>query len=173
LESIENLARRMNLEVSMGDLRIQEIQANAEQAEALGLPEESPLIQVSRVILARGRPVAYLVDILPEDVLTPQDLQQGFTGSVLDLLLLRGSPRLARSVTEVRANPASGEVGRLLEIQRGDVLLMFVAKLYSADEQVVDYSTSYFLPGYFRFQIVRRVGEIYTLNEPSKELHHD
>jgi len=166
LESIETIAHRLGLEVSMGDLRIQEIQANAEQAEALNLSEGSPLIHVSRVIQARGRPVAYLVDILPEDVLTPEDLRQGFTGSVLDLLLMRGSPRLARSVAEVRAYSASGEVGRLLEIQRGDVLLMFSACLYSADERVVDYSSSYFLPGYFRFQIVRRVGQF----RPSGEI---
>lgn len=166
LESIESIAHRIGLEVSMGDLRIQEIQADAEQAEALNLPEGTPLIHIGRVIEARGRPVAYLVDILPEDVLTPEDLQQGFTGSVLDLILMRGSPRLARSVAEVRAYSASGEVGRLLEIQRGDVLLMFSARLYSVDDRVVDYSSSFFLPGYFRFQIVRRVGEVSPLGSP-------
>lgn len=172
LESIETNARRIGLEVTMGDLRIQEIKADAEQAEALTVPEGTPLIRVGRVISASGRPVAYLVDILPEDVLTPEDLNHGFTGSVLDLLLMRGSPRLARSVAEVRAYSASGEVGRLLEIQRGDVLLMFSAKLYSVDEKVVDYSSSYFLPGYFRFQIVRRVGEFRPAGEPLKENAH-
>lgn len=160
LESIESQAHRIGLDVSMGDLHIETICASAEQAEALGTAENTELVQVSRVILTGDRPVAYLVDILPEDILTPDDLQQGFTGSVLDLLLRRGTARLAHSVAEVRAVAVSAEIARSLEIQRGDVLLEFVARLYTMDERVIDYSLSYFLPGYFRFQVVRRVGEI-------------
>ncbi len=49
-------------------------------------------------------------------------------------------------------------VARALGIQRGDVLLRFTADLYSTTGQIVDYSFSYFLPGYFRFHVVRRVG---------------
>ncbi len=160
LESIESLARRIGLDVSMGDVHIETVCANPEQAEALGLPEGAQLVQVRRVILTDNRPVAYLVDLLPEDLMAQEDLQQGFTGSVLDLLLHKGDPKLVRSVAEVRAAAASAEIARSLEIQRGDVLLEFVAKLYALEERVVDYSLSYFLPGYFRFQIVRRVGEI-------------
>jgi GntR family transcriptional regulator len=33
-----------------------------------------------------------------------------------------------------------------------------VATLYSANGAVVDYSHSYFLPGHFRFHVVRRIG---------------
>jgi GntR family transcriptional regulator len=159
LESIESLAHRSGLDVSMGDLHINKVQAGIEEAEALGVPLGTALIQVLRVIQTESRPVAYLVDTLPEDILTTEDLSQGFTGSVLDLLLQRGSPKLHRSVAEIRAAAATPEIARLLEIQRGDVLLMFSARLLSMDDQVVDYSLSYFLPGYFRFEVVRRVGE--------------
>ncbi len=158
LESIENLANRIGLQVSMGDLHIELIQANAEQAQALGAEEGAALVRVSRVILADDRPVAYLVDILPEDILTPNDLRQGFTGSVLDLLLKRGAPSLANSYTKINAEAASSEAARALEIQRGDVLLKLTAQLYSAEGRVVDYSHSLFLPGYFHFHVVRRIG---------------
>jgi GntR family transcriptional regulator len=160
LESIESLAHRSGLDVSMGALHINTVAASEEEAKVLGVPLATSLIQVLRVILTDDRPVAYLVDTLPEDVLSADDLKQGFTGSVLDMLLRRGSPQLHRSVAEVRAAAASPEIARLLEIQRGDVLLMFSARLYSIEDRVVDYSLSYFLPGYFRFQVVRRVGEI-------------
>jgi GntR family transcriptional regulator len=49
-------------------------------------------------------------------------------------------------------------VARKLGIQRGDVLLRFIAYLYTSAGRVVDYSFSDFLPGYFRFHVVRRVG---------------
>ena len=157
LQSIEALANKIELDVSMGDLRISKISASKEQADALQIESGSPLIRVSRVILADDRPVAYLVDILPEDFLSPVELQEGFTGSVLDFLLKRGRPPLATSMTEIKSVAATASIARALEIQRGDVLLMFEASLFSEQGAIVDYSSSYFLPGYFRFHVVRRV----------------
>ncbi len=157
LESIETLAKRMNLRVSMGDLQIDHLIADETRAEALHVLQGSPLVQVTRVINAENRPVAYLVDLLPEEHLSPADLQDGFTGSVLDQLLRRPTLKLVESKTDIRAVSASPEIARALQIQRGDVLLLFVAQLYAADGSVVDYSYSYFLPGYFRFHVVRRV----------------
>jgi GntR family transcriptional regulator len=53
---------------------------------------------------------------------------------------------------------ATADVGKPLEIQRGDVLLQFISKLFTGEGRVVDYSLSYFIPGYFNFHVVRRVG---------------
>ncbi len=158
LESIETLANEINLNVTMDDLQVNQPSASEEQAEALGIPVGDPLVQVSRVIRTEGRAVAYLVDTLPQDILSPADLEHGFTGSVLDLLLKRGTPQLENSKTEIRVVAAAAEIARDLEIQRGDVLLLFVAYLYAKGGRVVDYSFSYFLPGYFRFHVIRRVG---------------
>jgi len=158
LESIETLAEKIHLKVTMGALQVIPMEANENQATELGVSIGSPLIEVRRVILAERRPVAYLIDLLPQDVLSPEDLKADFTGSVLDLLLQRGMPPLAHSRTEISAVSAQSEIARALEIQRGDVLLSFRAHLFSTDGRVVDYSTSYFLPGYFRFHVMRSVG---------------
>ena len=157
LESIETLAKRILLEVSMGALQVNQVKANSIMAVSLQVEEGAQLVQIARVIEAERRPVAYLVDTLPEDILTGADLQQGFTGSVLDLLLQRGSLPLSTSRAEIQAVAASPEIAHLLEIQRGDVLLMFSAQLFTSTGRVVDYSLSYFLPGYFQFHVVRRV----------------
>jgi GntR family transcriptional regulator len=92
------------------------------------------------------------------DILAASDIQIGFTGSVLDLLMRGGNPKLTQSRTEINAIGATSEVARSLQVQRDDVLLHFAAQLYSDVGRVVDYSISYFLPGYFRFHVVRRVG---------------
>jgi len=76
---------------------------------------------------------------------------------VLDLLLERGDSPLANSRCEICAVAATQEVARALAIQRGDALLKFVSRLYTVDGKVVDYSYSYFLPGYFRFHVVREL----------------
>ena len=158
LESIETLAERIGLPVTMGELKVKRLPANEDEARVLGLMPGLEVITISRVILAEGRAVAYLVDILPGESLREDELLVGFTGSVLDLLLQRGTPDLLTSRTEINAVTASVEAARSLGIQRGDVLLRFIATLYATGGQVVDYSFSYFLPGYFRFHVVRRVG---------------
>lgn len=159
LESIERLAKRINLDVSLGEYVVQQIRASEDQAAMLGVKPGDTLVKVVRVIIAENRPVAYLEDVLPEDVLSPAELNERFSGSVLDLLISRGQPELVSSFTEIRAVPATPELARALEIQRGDTLLLFVARLYDASNRVVDYSHSYFLPGYFRFHVVRKVAK--------------
>ncbi|HEX7620357.1 MAG TPA: GntR family transcriptional regulator [Anaerolineales bacterium] len=158
LESIGTIAKRSGLTVRMGELQIQKIAADEELAEMLNLEEKAELTRVARIIYTDNRPIAYLVDTLPVDILPSDELQSGFTGSVLDLLLSRGVPKLIQSRTEIKAMGASSEVARALQIQRDDVLLHFAAQLYAEESRVVDYSISYFLPGYFRFHVVRRVG---------------
>jgi GntR family transcriptional regulator len=109
------------------------------------------------VILADEHPVAYLVDILPVDVLSPDEVENGFNGSVLDLLLKRGKPQLINSHCEIAAVAVAADIARALNIQRGDSLLHFRSRLFSVEGKVVDYSLSYFLPGYFRFHVVRQL----------------
>ncbi|MFA5873982.1 MAG: GntR family transcriptional regulator [Anaerolineales bacterium] len=158
LESIETIAQRSGLTVRMGELQVQQVAADEGLAAVLNLKVGADLTRVARIIFTDQRPIAYLVDTLPMDILAVDELQSGFTGSVLDLLLRRGDPKLIQSRTEIKAIGATSEVARALQIQREDVLLHFAAQLYSEDSRVVDYSISYFLPGYFRFHVVRRVG---------------
>ena len=158
LESIETIAERSGLTVRMGELQVRQIVADEGLAGVLNLPVGADLTRIERIIFTDHRPIAYLVDTLPADILAVDGLQSGFTGSVLDLLLRRGDPKLSQSRTEIKAIGATSEVARALQIQREDVLLHFAAQLYSEDSRVVDYSISYFLPGFFRFHVVRRVG---------------
>lgn len=158
LESIETLSKRIGLEVSMGDYLIDHRITNEEYAKALSIDPHDQVLLISRVIQAEGRPVAYLIDILPDEILSKDELVGDFSGSMLDLLLKRGSPTLASSRCEINAVQAEPDVAKALKIQRGDVLLRFIAYLYSTNGKVVDYSYSYFLPGYFNFHVIRRVG---------------
>jgi len=157
LESLETMARRLNLKVSDSDLQIDRIYADQEIADGLKLPLATELIRIRRVIRADGRPVAYLDDTLPEEFLNPEELPSDFNGSVLDFLIARGDP-LTISRSAISAIGATPEVARALEIQREDVLLKITSQLYVANGNVVDYTVSSFIPGYFNFHVIRRVG---------------
>ena len=157
LESIETMAQRLNLAVSVSDLNIEQIDAHEDYALGLGVEIGTCLTRVRRVMRADTRPVAYLIDVLPDSVLRLHDLPEGFNGSVLDFLIERGDDlRISRAA--ISATNATAEVAKALEIQRGDVLLQFVSQIYTADGKTVDYTMSYFIPGYFNFHVVRRIG---------------
>jgi GntR family transcriptional regulator len=157
LESIDTMARRRNLAVTVSDLDVERVDADAEHAEELGVKVGTCVTRVRRVMRADTRPVAYLIDTLPEEVLKMDDLPHDFDGSVLDFMLERGDDlRISRAA--ISAANATADVAKALEIQRGDVLLKFVSQIYSSDGKILDYTFSYFIPGYFNFHVVRRIG---------------
>jgi GntR family transcriptional regulator len=158
LESLLNQAARKKQDIRVGPSSMIERTATEEEAEALHLNPGDEVLQVSWVMETSDRPVAYLVDVLPAGLFEIKDFRQRFQGSVLDLLMQRRDFSLTTSRTDLGVVAASTEVARALGIQRGDVILCFEARLFTSEGRVVDYSHSYYLPGYFRFHVVRRVG---------------
>jgi GntR family transcriptional regulator len=162
LESIETQAEKIGLKVKMGAFEISEIRSNSEIAKKLEISEKASLMKISRVILTEDGPVAYLEDILPFGILDSGMLNSQFTGSVLDLLIQNGNPPLSLSKTEISAIHAPTDVAKALNVQRGDTMLLLNAVLYNEEGDPIDYSYSYFLPGYFRLHIIRKIGGVNT-----------
>lgn len=163
LESLDSIAERIGLEVSVADLDIKICDCSDDTRERLNLDSETTLTCISRTIYAENRPIAYLVDKVVSDFLKPDEIPDDFHGSVLDLFLERGKPMLGDSRCEINAVPADSQLAKALNIQRGDPLLEFDSVLYTVDGQPIDISKSYFLPGYFRFHVVRKVKTHHTI----------
>ncbi len=157
LESIEAMARRSGQPYSVRGLRVENIAAEEEQAKLFHLPVGAALTRVERVIYIQERPVSYLVDVLPANILQPADFGDSFGGSVLELLWKREDLSLSHSQAEISAVGAAPEVARSLQIQRDDVLLLFQEYLYAQENRLVNCAWSYFLPGYFKFRITQRL----------------
>ena len=157
LESLDTMAHRKNLQTTVSDLHIDQVDADKDAAAGLAISEGTRLTRIRRVIRADSRPVAYLIDILPVDILKQSELPDGFNGSVLDFMITRGD-KLTVSRAAISATNATAEVAKALEIQRGDVLLQFISQLHSGAGKIVDHTASYFIPGYFNFHVVRRIG---------------
>jgi len=160
LESIETLADRIGLDVTMGDSKIIYTQADEKLTRKLNLAPGETIVDIRRVILTDDIPVAYLIDILPKHVINQETLKNQFSGSVLDLIIKVGQPRLSISKTEISAVHAQPVVAKALDIQRGDTLLQLEALLFDDERNPIDFSYSYFIPGYFRLHIIRKIGGI-------------
>lgn len=158
LESLDRLAHRLNLPTRMTDLAVQTKAADAKEAAGLGLNTGAMVLTISRTIYVGQVPVAFLTDVLPTGIVTQEETET-FSGSVLDLLLTRGDPSLGVSKTALTAESADGQLARHLGVQRGTPLLHFEAVLYTAEGKAIDHSHSHFVPGFFKFHVVRKVGK--------------
>ena len=157
LESIHTLADRIELPVQMGGFNLNYREPTEDETRMLDIQKGLMVHEVTRVVKADDRPVAYLIDVVPENKISVESIKINFNGSVLDLLDDNSDVSLTTSRTEISAVAAPPEIAKALGIQRGDVLLYFEAMLFTKEGEVVDISTSYFLPGYFIFHVVRLV----------------
>ncbi len=164
LESLEHIASRMGLQTHMGELKIEERLPNPDEATALECGPEERVLSVERIIQVGAKPVAYLWDVVPARYLDAAELDNNFQGSVLDIFIKRGHPKLAYSYTRLASVGADARLARQLDMPRRTPLLRLEARLYTEDNQVVDYSISNFVPDYFDFHVIRRIGS-YTENK--------
>ncbi len=158
LESIEHIASRKGLKTEMGKAEIEERAPNPEEIAGLECDPQEQVLSVVRTILIDKKPVAHLWDAVLTKYLRIEDLGEMFHGSILDIFLKRGRPMLTHSYTALAAVAVDRTLAHRLEIPPKTPLLKLEAKLFSQDNIVVDYSISYFVPDYFDFHVIRRIG---------------
>jgi GntR family transcriptional regulator len=155
LESVLELAARQGLRVECTALQVRSISADAEWVKKLQIAPGSPLTSVSRVIAVDGRPVAYMLDIVPASVLSPEDVDDAFTGSVLDLLRQKQGLPIAQAAADIIALNADTLLAERLKVPCGQAVLLLEEIVYDQEGTPVDHSRNYFVPDFFRFHIVR------------------
>lgn len=158
LASLETLARRIGTKTQMGDPAvIEERQPTLREANLLQISPDTLVLAVSRVIKTSERLIAYLIDIVPTNVLCQQDLAKNFRGSVLDVLLRRKDLRLSHSRTDILIESANKEIANKLGVRPGTALHKLEAQLVARDGRVIDYSTSYLVPECFHLHVNRKI----------------
>jgi GntR family transcriptional regulator len=158
LESIEHIANRRGLITQMGRAEIEERSPKPNEIAGLACASDEQVLSVARTILIDKKPIAHLWDVILTKYLRKEDLGDMFRGSVLDIFLKRGRPSLTYSVTKLAAVAANRTLAQELEVPVKSPLLKLEARLFSQDDLVADYSISYFVPDYFDFHVIRRVG---------------
>jgi GntR family transcriptional regulator len=158
LESLDSLAKRTGLETEVRDLEIQPVEVDGRETK-IQFNEEKPVnaLEVSRVIAINGKAVAYLIDLVPGCFLSQSEVKTSIHGSVYDLLAQKRDITLSYSRTDILAVKADEKLAKRLEIARGTALIQLTAQLFDMNEQVVDYSKSFFVPGQFKFHVMRRL----------------
>jgi DNA-binding GntR family transcriptional regulator len=142
---------------------VEAARSTPEEADALELPTGGEVTRVWRVLRFDGETAAWMIDVIPADLMPTEKLTERLTPHqmVLDLLLDEGIP-VAFSEVEISTalldpgHPA----GRSLGLSQPAAALMLTETMYldsavSAEGRPVQWSRNYFLPGKLSLRLVR------------------
>jgi GntR family transcriptional regulator len=165
LETYASIAERLGLKADSEQLRVEAARSAPDEADALELPVNGEVTRVSRVLLLDGETAAWMVDVLPADLVPAGKLQDCLSSRqmVLDLLLDEGIP-VAFSEVEVSTTllDPGGPAGRVLGLDQPAAALLLTETIYldgavSAEGRPVQWSRNYFLPGKLSLRLVRDI----------------
>ena len=167
LETYTVHAERLGLKLDSEDLSIEAVGAGSDEAGVLEIPEGSPLVKVSRVLLVEGKRAAWMVDVVPEDVVGVEEVRERFRpdAMVLDLLVSEGIP-VGFSQMSIEAVMVGAEdyIGRKLDLKALSAALSLTQTMYLADGRPVQWSRDTFLPGNLNLHVVRELFEVRNLS---------
>lgn len=154
-ESVLDLADKSGVHTSYTDLVVSEIPATEEIMRTLGLEPGAKVTSIERIILADGRRVAFMRDITPTDILTLADLNDGFRGSVLDLIRTKQKMQVSRAIARIEAINANLDLARKLDVELGKALIEIEETLFDKNGRPMEFSNNYFISNFFQFNVTR------------------
>ncbi len=155
LESVLTVARRNGFDPQIAGLMMEVMPADETLAEILQLEPGSLITRVARAILVEGTPSSYHEDYLPERTIPAEELD-GFSGSVLDMLVTRLNPPVVQARTEITAMNANLRLCAELGVDEGRALILLKETLYDETGKIVGYSENFFVPDRFRLDVMRK-----------------
>ena len=155
LESVLQLAGRQGMLLGYNNLHVWQGPASVELCDKLQVPADAEVTRVRRVIVTEELPVAYMEDVIPSSVLSADEINGGFEGSVLDLLRQKLDLEIGQAVADIVALNADEHLAEKLGIEPGQALLMLDEVLFDLEGAAVECSQNYFIPQYCRFHVVR------------------
>ena len=156
LESILELAARQGLQVRFEGLEVRQIGADADMGEALQVPPGTELTSVRRAICVDKTPIAYMADFVLSSILSVDEVNGAFNGSVLDLLREKQIVEINQVVAQIVAVTADRTLSERLKVKRGQALLLMEETVFTGGGEIVEFSRNYFVPDHFQFHVVRR-----------------
>ncbi len=156
LESLDQILSRRGTRAPARDIRIVQATADPKAAARLDIPVGSPVILITRTRLVEGIPVTWHLDVIPTDVISFEEMESIFTGSVLDTFRARGHPIISYAHTDILAVEADAQLAQALNVKEGRSLLFLEQVLYDTNNRPVSYERHYYVPGLVRFHVIRR-----------------
>lgn len=131
------------------------VQADADTAEALGIPVGTEVAEIRRIRTADRRPAIYSIDFLPGDIIDSVDQRDRFRGSVYRLLAELGHT-VEHGEAIVAPVLADKDTSRALDVAPGTPLQYLRQVDFDAAGRAVMLSLEWHVPSVIELRVYRR-----------------
>ena len=146
------LTAKAGLSSKLSGLCIDRVAANEEIASHLKVTPGELVVEVARIVEVDELPVAYLIDYIPESIVSVEDLKAGFKDSVIDYFDGQdGRPLISWTQSVIFADRADDVLSRLFDIKPDCFLLRIDGGFYDQDRKLINWSRNHVITEFFRF----------------------
>ena len=137
-------------------IRAWEEGAGERAAALLRIPEGTPMLRVSRVCTADGRPAIYCEDVIEKSLVRGDYTEADLTLPIFHFLQQNCGVYPYLDLTNLRAVPADEKLSEILQVPVGAPLLYMEEVDYDIGGKPVFCSAQYFADGIFRHTVLRK-----------------
>ena len=151
-----DMIRQNGFPPAVASIRSWEEPADARTAAQLRLPAGTPMLRVSRLCTADGRPAVYCEDVFEKSLIRDDYTEEDLRQPIFHFLQQHCGVYPYLDLTDLRAIPADGKLAGILQVPEGFPLLYMEEVDYDIDGKPVFCSAEYFADGIFRHTVMRK-----------------
>lgn len=151
-----DMIRQNGFTPAVASIRSWEEPADTKTAAQLHLPEGTPMLRVSRLCTADGRPAIYCEDVIQKSLIRAEYTEEDLKLPIFHFLQESCGVYPYLDLTDLRAVPADEKLSDLLQVPLGAPLLYMEEVDYDIDGKPVFCSAEYFADGIFRHTVMRK-----------------
>jgi len=151
-----DMIRQSGAVPAVTDVQVLEDTADASTASRLGIEEGTPVLRVSRLCTADGKPAIYCEDVLEKALVNAPYTMEDLQKPIFHFLQQICGIYAYLDLTDLKPVIADAELAQKLQIPVGSPLLFMDEVDYNIDGKPVFCSREYFVDGIFRHTVLRK-----------------
>ncbi|SOB43688.1 GntR family transcriptional regulator [Weissella viridescens] len=128
--------------------------ASTSEQKRLNLPDNAKVLRMERVRYGDGEPIAFEVASIPAELIKDLD-REALTGSLYKTLYDKQDIRVTRAQQTVTAAAVTERVAELLDMRRGDPILVLRQITFDQNDQPFEYVRTQYVGSRFEFFLDR------------------
>lgn len=151
-----DMIRKSGFEAALAAVNFTDGYADQKIAQALHIAEGDPVLRVTRLCTANGRPAIYCEDVIPQYLIKEPYTADDLKKPIFHFLQDKCGVLAYMDLTDIRPMVADGALAEVFQVQAGVPLLNMEEVDFDCDGTPVFYSDQYFADGVFRHTVMRK-----------------
>ncbi|MAT40934.1 MAG: hypothetical protein CL609_01235 [Anaerolineaceae bacterium] len=149
------LIEKNGFQASIQSIFVGQRDAGTEEASVLAIQPGEPVVELKRLFFANQRPVIYVINLIPANLLAVPVEEINGRLSIREILQLYCNENIAYALSEVCANLANSEVSSFLKLPSQTPLLNIHICFYDANNRPIVSGSSYYDDTILKLRLVQ------------------